>query len=108
MNRVRWWAAGLAAAVALAAAPSLAAAKSPPAREGHPAQELQAAKRLACAYVQGINAGFTPQGRVNLKPPSTPTRPDSPSAWSIRTGNGPSSRKTPWKRRVSTCSRQKG
>uniref|UniRef100_I2Q4W2 Uncharacterized protein n=1 Tax=Desulfovibrio sp. U5L TaxID=596152 RepID=I2Q4W2_9BACT len=75
MNRVRRWAAGLAVAVALAAAPSLCAAKSPPAGESHPAQELGAAKRLACAYVQGINAGFTPQGRVNVKPPLDPNTP---------------------------------
>jgi hypothetical protein len=75
MNRMRRWAAGLAVVVALAAAPSLAAATPPPARDGRPEQELRAARRLACAYVQGINAGFTPQGRVNIKPPLDPNTP---------------------------------
>jgi hypothetical protein len=39
------------------------------------AKALFSANRLACAYSQGINAVFTPQGRVNLKPPLDPNTP---------------------------------
>jgi len=40
-----------------------------------PAKILTTTKRLACAYSQGMNAVFTPQGRVNLKPPLDPNTP---------------------------------
>ena len=40
-----------------------------------PAKILATTKRLACAYSQGMNAVFTPQGRVNLKPPLDPNTP---------------------------------
>ena len=40
-----------------------------------PGRALFAAKRLACAYSQGMNAVFTPQGRVYLKPPLDPNTP---------------------------------
>ncbi|OLN26765.1 hypothetical protein DVDV_2463 [Desulfovibrio sp. DV] len=45
------------------------------ARAEEPGRALFAAKRLACAYSQGMNAVFTPQGRVNLKPPLDPNTP---------------------------------
>lgn len=40
-----------------------------------PAKILATTKRLACAYSQGLNAVFTPQGRVSLKPPLDPNTP---------------------------------
>jgi hypothetical protein len=40
-----------------------------------PARILASTKRLACAYSQGQNAVFTPQGRVKLKPPLDPNTP---------------------------------
>lgn len=40
-----------------------------------PATVLFAAKRLACAFTHGINAGFTPQGGVSIKPPLDPNTP---------------------------------
>lgn len=40
-----------------------------------PARMLASTKRLACAYSQGLNAVFTPQGRVSLKPPLDPNTP---------------------------------
>ena len=46
-----------------------------PARGDDPGQALFAANRLACAYSQGLNAVFTPQGRVSLKPPLDPNTP---------------------------------
>ena len=46
-----------------------------PARAEDPGQALFAANRLACAYSQGMNAVFTPQGRVSLKPPLDPNTP---------------------------------
>ena len=45
------------------------------ARAEEPSQALFAAARLACAYSQGMNAAFTPQGRVSLKPPLDPNTP---------------------------------
>lgn len=68
MKRVSRWAALTAAGMAVAVGVL-------PAWAGDPAQELFAAKRLACAYVQGINAGFTPQGHVSIKPPLDPNTP---------------------------------
>ena len=44
-------------------------------RAEDPGQALFAANRLACAYSQGMNAVFTPQGRVSLKPPLDPNTP---------------------------------
>ena len=46
-----------------------------PALADEPARMLASTKRLACAYSPGMNAGFTPQGRVNLKPPLDPNTP---------------------------------
>lgn len=46
-----------------------------PARAEDPGRALFAAGRLACAYIQGINAVFTPQGKVSLKPPLDPNTP---------------------------------
>lgn len=46
-----------------------------PARAEDPGQALFAAARLACAFSQGMNAVFTPQGRVSLKPPLDPNTP---------------------------------
>jgi hypothetical protein len=46
-----------------------------PVMAGDPAKELFAAKRLACAFVQGVTAGFTPQGNVSVKPPLDPNTP---------------------------------
>ncbi len=63
----RWAAAAVLAAVAVAQPLSCLA--------GDPARELAAARRLACAYVQGVTAGFTPQGRVAIKPPLDPNTP---------------------------------
>ena len=40
-----------------------------------PGKILASTKRLACAYSQGLNAVFTPQGRVSLKPPLDPNTP---------------------------------
>lgn len=45
------------------------------AEAGDPAQDLAAADRLACAFLKGITAGFTPQGGVRMKPPLDPNRP---------------------------------
>jgi hypothetical protein len=59
--------------VATAAASLLLVAGA--ARAAEESQTLFAANRLACAYSQGINAVFTPQGRVNLKPPLDPNTP---------------------------------
>ena len=42
---------------------------------GGPAGELQAADRLACAFMKGMTAGFTPQGGVTMKPPLDPNTP---------------------------------
>jgi len=42
---------------------------------GDPAADLLAADRLACAFVKGITAGFTPQGGVVMKPPLDPNAP---------------------------------
>lgn len=46
-----------------------------PARAEGPGQALFTAGRLACAYIQGMNAVFTPQGKVSLKPPLDPNTP---------------------------------
>ncbi|MFP5258489.1 MAG: hypothetical protein ACLGQH_05650 [Acidobacteriota bacterium] len=46
-----------------------------PARAEDPGRALFVAGRLACAYIQGINAVFTPQGKVSLKPPLDPNTP---------------------------------
>lgn len=46
-----------------------------PAMAEDPGRALFAAGRLACAYMQGINAVFTPQGKVSLKPPLDPNTP---------------------------------
>jgi hypothetical protein len=46
-----------------------------PALAGDPVQDLAAAKRLACAFVKGITAVFSPQGGVLLKPPLDPNSP---------------------------------
>ncbi|KHK03503.1 hypothetical protein [Desulfovibrio sp. TomC] len=40
-----------------------------------PGKALYAANRLACAYSQGMNAAFNPQGQVKLKPPLDPNTP---------------------------------
>ena len=40
-----------------------------------PAAVLSSAKRLACAFTHGVNAGFTPQGGVTVKPPLDPNTP---------------------------------
>jgi len=42
---------------------------------GEPEKDLQQADRLACAFLKGITAGFTPQGGVNMKPPLDPNTP---------------------------------
>jgi len=46
-----------------------------PVRADDAGQALFAAGRLACAYSQGMNAVFTPQGKVSLKPPLDPNTP---------------------------------
>lgn len=46
-----------------------------PARAEDPGRALFTAGRLACAYIQGMNAAFTPQGKVSLKPPLDPNTP---------------------------------
>lgn len=46
-----------------------------PARAGDPMGDLAGADRLACAFVKGITAGFTPQGGVLMKPPLDPNTP---------------------------------
>lgn len=48
---------------------------APAAGAGDPAGELFAARRLACAFVQGVTAGFSPQGNVSIKPPLDPNTP---------------------------------
>ena len=58
--------AGMVVAVILTAGPVLAE---------EPGRALFAASRLACAYSQGMNATFSPQGRVKLKPPLDPNTP---------------------------------
>lgn len=52
-----------------------AGAPERPALAGDPGRELFAARRLTCAFVQGITAGFTPQGHVSIKPPLDPNTP---------------------------------
>lgn len=42
---------------------------------GDPVRELAGAKRLACAFSQGVTAGFSPQGRVTIRPPLDPNTP---------------------------------
>ena len=59
-----------AACLCLAGQPVLAAAPT-----ADPAAVLYAAKRLACAFTRGVNAGFTPQGGVTVKPPLDPNTP---------------------------------
>jgi hypothetical protein len=69
--RVFSTAAVLAAAwLCLAVQPAPAAAPT-----ADPAAVLYAAKRLACAFTHGVNAGFTPQGGVTVKPPLDPNTP---------------------------------
>jgi len=53
----------------------LALAVANRARAGDPAAELAAADRLACAFVKGMTAGFTPQGGVTMRPPLDPNTP---------------------------------
>jgi hypothetical protein len=59
----------------LAVALSVATATGTPALAGDPSRDLFAANRLSCAYIQGTTAGFTPQGRVSIKPPLDPNTP---------------------------------
>ena len=61
-----------AACLCLTVRPAPAAA---PAVAADPAAVLYAAKRLACAFTHGVNAGFTPQGGVTVKPPLDPNTP---------------------------------
>jgi hypothetical protein len=42
---------------------------------GDAGQALPAADRLACAFLKGVTALFTPQGRVVMKPPLDPNSP---------------------------------